>query len=393
MILHCDMDAFYASVEERDRPELVGHPVIVGGSPAKRGVVAAANYIARRDGVHSAMPATTAKRLCPQAIFLPPRISYYAEVSCQIREIFERFTPLVEPLSLDEAFLDVTGSECLFGPAVQIGQRIKQAVREETHLVVSVGVAPNKFLAKIASDLQKPDGFVVVEPDGIQEFLDPLPVERLWGVGRQGSKVFHRLGIRTISQLRPWPVEMLKRHFGSHGEHLWQLAHGVDDRQVVPEREAKSISHETTFEHDIDELEILRAWLLDLTEQVAWRLRRHALRGRVVHLKVRFADFSTITRSQTLLEPTDITQELWQVAGEMLCERLPSDHLPVRLLGIGVSGLDASGVRQGLLFDQVQRRRRSGLDATTDQIRERFGSSALRRAASLPHQRKPRPEN
>ena len=194
-------------------------------------------------------PPATARRLCPQGIFLPPRISYYAEVSCQIREIFERFTPLVEPLSLDEAFLDVTGSEGLFGPAVQIGQQIKQAVRDETHLVVSVGVAPNKFLAKIASDLEKPDGFVVVEPDRIQEFLDPLPVERLWGVGRQGSKIFHRLGIQTISQLRQWPVEMLKHHFGSHGEHLWQLAHGIDDRRVVPEREAKSISHETTFEH------------------------------------------------------------------------------------------------------------------------------------------------
>ena len=282
----------------------------------------------------------------------------------------------------------MTGSEGLFGPAVQIGQQIKQAVREETQLVVSVGVAPNKFLAKIASDLQKPDGFVVVEPDRIQEFLDPLPVERLWGVGRQGSKVFQRLGIRTISQLRQWPVEMLKRHFGSQGEHLWQLAHGIDERQVVPEREAKSISHETTFETDILDQEVLRAWLLDLTEQVAWRLRRHHLRGRVVHLKVRFADFSTITRSQTLPEPTDITDELWQIADEMLCERLPVDHLPVRLLGMGVGGLDASNVRQGLLFDQDQRKRQSGLDAARDQIRERFGSSALRRAASLPHQRK-----
>ena len=276
------------------------------------------------------------------------------------------------------------------GQPVQIGQQIKQAVREETQLVVSVGVAPNKFLAKIASDLQKPDGFVVVEPDRIQEFLDPLPVERLWGVGRQGSKVFQRLGIRTISQLRQWPVEMLQRHFGSQGEHLWQLAHGIDHRQVVPEQEAKSISHETTFETDIDDQEVLRAWLLDLTEQVGWRLRRHVLRGRVIHLKVRFADFSTITRSQTLPEPTDITDEMWQIADEMFCERLPPDHLPVRLLGMGVGGLDASGVRQRLLFDQDERQRQSGLDATRDQIRERFGSSALRRAASLPHQRKPR---
>ncbi len=391
MILHCDMDAFYASVEERDCPELVGQPVIVGGAPEKRGVVAAANYVARKYGVHSAMPSVTARRLCPEGIFLPPRISYYAEISHQIREIFDRFTPLVEPLSLDEAFLDVTGSQGLFGSAVQIGRHIQHTVREEIRLVVSVGIAPNKFLAKIASDLRKPNGFVVVEPDRIQEFLDPLPVERLWGVGRQGSKYFERKGIRTISQLRQWPLEMLQRHFGSHGQHLWQLAHGIDDRQVVPEREAKSISHETTFVTDIDDQEVLRAWLLELTEQVAWRMRRHRLRGRVVHLKVRFADFSTITRSQTLPEPTNITDELWQTAAKMLCKRLPTDHLPVRLLGMGVGGLDGSRVRQGLLFDQDQRQRQTGLDVTRDWIRERFGSSALRSAASLPRLQEPRP--
>ena len=392
MILHCDMDAFYASVEERDRPELVGHPVIVGGSPEKRGVVAAANYVARKYGVHSAMPAATAHRLCPQGIFLPPRIGYYAEVSGQIREIFDRFTPLVEPLSLDEAFLDVTGSEGLFGPAAEIGKKIKEVVRQEIRLVVSVGVAPNKFLAKIASDLKKPDALVVVEPEKVQEFLDPLPVERLWGVGKQGSKVFERMGIRTIGQLRQWPLDSLKARFGSSGEHLWQLAHGIDDRAVVSEQEAKSISHETTFERDIEDMEVLRAWLLDLTEQVGWRLRRHGLRGRTVHLKVRFADFKTITRSKTLPEPTDITQELWQAAEEMLCHRLPAGHLPVRLVGMGVSGFDESGVRQGLLFDQENRQKQAGLDAVADQVRERFGYSALTRAASLPHQKRPRPD-
>jgi DNA polymerase-4 len=210
MILHADMDAFYASVEERDCPELVGKPVIVGGSPEKRGVVSAANYVARRYGIHSAMAAITARRLCPQGIFLPPRIDYYAEVSSQIREIFERFTPLVEPLSLDEAFLDVTGSEHLFGSAVEIGKKLKQMIRQEIRLVVSVGVAPNKFLAKIASDLKKPDALVVVEPGKVQEFLDPLPVERLWGVGKQGSKVFQRLGIRTIGQFRSFPWTCFK---------------------------------------------------------------------------------------------------------------------------------------------------------------------------------------
>jgi DNA polymerase-4 len=385
MILHCDMDAFYASVEERDRPELVGQAVIVGGSPEKRGVVSAANYVARRYGVHSAMPAATAHRLCPHGVFLHPRIGYYAEVSRRIREIFERFTPLVEPLSLDEAFLDVTGSEQLFGSAAEIGRKIKQTVREETGLVVSVGVAPSKFIAKIASDFKKPDGFLVVEPEHVQEFLDPLPVERLWGVGKQGSKAFQRLGIRSIGQLRQWPLDALTSNFGSQGQYLWQLAHGIDDEPVVPEREAKSLSHETTFEQDIDDLDVLRAWLVDLTEQVGWRMRRNGLRGRVVHLKVRFADFSTITRSQTLPEPTDITHELWRAADEMLCHRLPASHLPVRLLGMGVSGFDGTGLTQGLLFDQNERQKQVDLDLATDQIRERFGSSALRRAASLPY--------
>jgi DNA polymerase-4 len=378
------MDAFYASVEERDQPELVGKPVIVGGSPEQRGVVSAANYVARKFGVHSAMSAITARRLCPHGVFLHPRISHYAEVSRQIREIFERFTPLVEPLSLDEAFLDVTGSEQLFGSASEIGQQIKQTVQKETGLVVSVGVAPNKFLAKIASDIKKPNGFFVVEPEHVQEFLDPLPVERLWGVGKQSSKAFQQLGIRTVGQLRQWPIETLKDRFGSHGEHLWQLAHGIDDDPVVPEREAKSISHETTFEEDIDDLEVLRAWLVELTEQVAWRLRRHGHRGRTVHIKVRFSDFSLITRSQTLPEPTDITNELWQTADELLRNRLPANHLSVRLVGMGVSGFDTREHVQGHLFDQDQRKKHTGLDMAADQIRERFGSSALRRGTSLP---------
>ena len=383
MILHCDMDAFYASVEERDRPELIGKPVIVGGSPEKRGVVSAANYVARQYGVHSAMPAVTAHRLCPNGIYLPPRIDYYAEVSRQIREIFERFTPLVEPLSLDEAFLDVTGSEHLFGPPAEIGRQIKQAIRQELRLVVSVGVAPNKFLAKIASDLKKPDALVVVEPGQVQEFLDPLPVERLWGVGKQGSKVFERLGIRTIGQLRQWPLEGLQARFGSNGEYLWQLAHGIDDRPVVPEREAKSISNETTFERDIIDMDVLRAWLVDLVEQVGWRLRQHRLRGRTVHLKVRFADFTLITRSQTLPEPTDITHELWQVADEMLCHRLPAGHLPVRLVGMGISGLDDRGLVQGMLFDGEEREKQSRVDEVADQVKERFGAGAIRRGSGL----------
>lgn len=383
MILHVDMDAFYASIEERDNPELVGQPVIVGGTPEGRGVVAAANYVARKYGIHSAMPSSTAWRLCPHAVRLPPRMSFYAEVSRQIQSIFHRYTPLVEPLSLDEAFLDTTGSEHLFGSAVEIGRKIKADIHRELGLVASVGVAPVKFVAKIASDLKKPDGFVVVTVDAVQAFLDPLPVSRIWGVGKVSGQTFRKLGIRTIGELRQLPVEILVDHFGQGGNHLWQLAHGLDDRQVVPDHEAKSISNETTFAADISDTEVLRAWLLDLTEQVAARLRRHKLRGRTVQLKVRFADFQTITRAQTLPEPTNITHDIWQVAREILDTRLPAGHLPVRLLGVGVSGFDGAGQSQGLLFDYEEQHKHRQLDSVVDQIKERYGGAAVRRGSGL----------
>lgn len=383
MILHIDMDAFYASVEERDNPSLVGQPVIVGGSAEGRGVVAAANYEARKFGVHSAMAAARAKRLCPQAVFIKTRMDCYAAVSWKIREIFEQFTPLVEPLSLDEAFLDATGSETIFGPSAEIGRQIKQRIRDDLGLVASVGVAPNKFLAKIASDLKKPDGFVVVEPGEIRAFLDPLPVGRLWGVGKVTGQVFERLAIRTIGQLRHMPLDTLNDLFGSSGEHYWQLAHGIDNRRVVPDREAKSISNETTFAEDIADMEVLRAWLVDLVEQVARRLRQHDLRGRTVELKVRFADFKTISRSVTLTEPTSITQELLEAGVELLTKRLPSRHLPIRLLGFGVNKFDASVTFQQQLFDRPDRERHNDLDRVADQITEKFGKLAIRRGARL----------
>ena len=385
MILHVDMDAFYASVEERDRPELVGQPVIVGGTPEGRGVVAAANYVVRKYGVHSAMPSSTARRLCPHAIVLPPRLDYYAQVSEQIREILLSFTPLVEPLSLDEAFLDVAGTEHLFGSAVEIGRRIKQRIREELRLVASVGVAPNKFLAKIASDLEKPDGFVVVEANRVQEFLDPLPVGRLWGVGRVTGAALARLGIGTIGEVRALPREMLHGHFGEHGDHLWSLAQGIDDRHVVPDRDAKSISHETTFAHDIHDKDVLQAWLVELAEQVAWRVRRHSLRGRTVHLKVRFSDFRTITRALTLETPTNVTQEICQAAVQLFQERMPAGRFSVRLLGVGVSGFDNPVQVQRMLFEDAGHAAHSNLDKTADQIRERFGAGAVGRASNLLH--------
>jgi DNA polymerase-4 len=383
MILHVDMDAFYASVEERDNPSLVGQPVIVGGSATSRGVVAAANYEARKFAVHSAMASARAQRLCPHAIVLKPRIEFYASVSRQIREIFEQFTPLVEPLSLDEAFLDVTGSEALFGPAAEIGRQIKRRILSELRLVASVGVAPNKFVAKIASDQQKPDGFVVVEAGEVQSFLDPLPVGRLWGVGKVTGEVFERLAIRTIGQLRQLPVAKLNKLFGASGEHYWRLAHGLDDRRVVPDREAKSISNETTFAEDIADPEVLRAWLVELVEQVARRLRSHGIKGRTVELKVRFADFKTISRSLTVTEPTNITQELLEAGNELLTTRLPSGHLPVRLLGFVVHNLDGSGTSQQQLFDEPDRERHRELDRVADQITAKFGKRAIRRGVGF----------
>ncbi len=389
MILHVDMDAYYASVEERDRPELVGRPIVVGGSAEGRGVVAAANYVARQFGVHSAMPAITARRLCPQAVFIRPRMERYATISRQIREVFHRFTPLVEPLSLDEAFLDVTGCTQLFGPVTDIGRQVKSTIMDETGLVASVGVAPNKFLAKLASDLEKPDGFVVVEKSGVQGFLDPLPVSRLWGVGKSAQRVFERLGIATVGQLRQLDESVLTDHFGSHGRHLWRLARGIDERSVVPDHVAKSISHETTFAVDIEEIVVLESWLMELTEQVARRLRRHELRGNTVQLKLRYGDFTTITRAQKLNEPTNLTDEIWRAGREMLRNRLPNRRLSVRLLGIGVTGIVTHGWVQKGLFDDDAREKMGRVDAVSDEIKDRFGRGAVSRAKSLgQHHRK-----
>ena len=390
MILHVDMDAFYASIEERDRPELVGKPVIVGGTPEGRGVVAAANYVVRTYGVHSAMAAATALRLCPHAIVLPPRMDYYAEISEQIRKIFLQFTPLVEPISLDEAFLDVTGSQSLFGSAVEIGRSIKREIRENLQLVASVGVAPNKFLAKIASDVQKPDGFVVVAADAVQEFLDPLPVGRLWGVGRVTASAFEQFGVKTIRDVRALDRSVLKDWFGEHGAHLWELAHGIDDRRVIPDRDAKSVSHETTFAQDIADPEILRAWVTELSEQVGCRLRRYGLFGRTIHLKVRFRDFRTITRAQTLPNATNTTEEIREAAVSMLTDRLPDWRMPVRLLGVGVSGFATTNQRQQMLFDD-KHAAQSKLDQATDKIREQFGADALSRASGMLHHARHKP--
>ena len=380
-ILHVDMDAFYASVEERECPELAGRPVVVGGNPEGRGVVAAANYAAREYGVRSAMPAARARLLCPHAVFIRSRMMLYAEVSTEIRAIFERYTPLIEPLSLDEAFLDVGAGKELFGTGVDIARRIKREIRSELGLVASVGVAPNKFLAKLASDLEKPDGLVVVVPECVQEFLDPLPVEKLWGVGAAAGERLRALGVHTIADLRTRPETALGEHFGKWGHRLFELAHGRDERPVTPEQEARSISHETTFEIDVTEVAALRDCLRGLTEQVAWRVRRQGLRAGTVEIKVRYADFRTVNRSTGLAAASASTRDLWVSASRLLQRQLVRRADPVRLLGMGVSRLTRERFEQPDLFDAPAAARQHRIDSMVDAVNERFGGAGLRRGA------------
>jgi DNA polymerase-4 len=381
-ILHVDMDAFYASVEQRDRPELRGQPVVVGGISG-RGVVCAASYEARPFGVRSAMPMTQAKRLCPHAVFLPVRMSHYAEIGRQIREILHTFTPLVEPLSLDEAFLDIRGCEGLFGAAPDIARKIKTRIQSEIGLDASVGVAPNKFLAKLASDISKPNGLLEVAPEAVAEFLAPLPVSRLWGVGAKSERRLHALGLRTLGQLAAWPEQSLAEHFGEMGRHLWRLAHGQDDRPVVADRDAKSISTETTFAHDIGDLTVLRAWLLDLVDHLATRLRQAGVWSRTIDLKIRSADFQTRSRSKTLPAATNVTKVIWKAVVELFDQSLSSDFLPLRLLGVGAAKLTREPVTQGDLFDSDSHHRDSALDHTIDTIRAQFGSGSIQRGNLL----------
>jgi DNA polymerase IV len=387
MILHVDMDAYYASVEQRDDPTLIGKPVVVGGTAEGRGVVAACSYEARKFGIHSAMSAHRAKLLCPDAIFIRPRIDHYAAVSQQLRQIFEEFTPLIEPLSLDEAFLDVTNCETLLGSASKIGLEIKSLIQQKLHLTASVGVAPNKFIAKIASDIEKPNGFVVVLPEQVQWFLDPLPVGRIWGVGKVTAQLFRRFAISTIGQLRQLSQDSLRELFGSSGEHYWRLSHGIDDRPVVPDREAKSISNETTFAEDIVDYANLKAWLVTLVEQVSRRLRAHNRMGRTVELKIRFSDFKSLTRTLTLGSPTNITSELLEAGLELLCNRLPKTQLPIRLIGFGVANFGEEQMTQLQLFDVSEREQQRSIDKVADEIAKKFGSKALHRAAGIQNSR------
>lgn len=380
MIIHLDMDAFFASVEVRERPELAGLPVVVGGPSKSRGVVAAANYEARKYGIFSAMPMSRASRLCPDLNILPVNMPLYVSVSGQIHEIFSRYTPEIEPLSLDEAFLDVSASLKLFGPAAGIARRIKNEIKQELNLVVSAGVAPNKFVAKIASDFDKPDGFVVVEESEVQDFLDPMPVKRIWGVGKKTEIQLNNYGINTIKDLRTQSERWLIDRFGKQGDHIFRLANGQDKREVISDSKAKSISSENTFAEDISNKETLVSYLSYLTEQVATRLREKERKGKTVNIKIRFHDFTTITRSKTLPESSNQTHQIWQAAKILLnteLQKIASGRLAVRLLGVGVSGFNNKEAHQADLF--FEEAKHSELDGITDEINQKFGKLKIHR--------------
>ena len=376
-IIHFDMDAFYPSVEILDNPALKRKPVIVGGGK-ERGVVSSASYEARRFGVHSAQPVAKAKRLCPDGVFLPVRMSRYQEISKQVFKIFYRFTPLVEPLSIDEAFLDVTGSIRLFGQPEDIAKQIKQIVLTETGLTVSAGVAPSKFVAKIASDIDKPDGLTAVHPDGVRDFLDPLPVKKMWGVGKVTQLSLSHLNIHTFRELRQTPVKVLEKKIGKHGVKIHLLAIGIDERDVIPDHDVKSIGHEQTFSQDIISLNVTQKELLALTNKVARRMRHKGLKGKTITLKVKYFDFVQITRSATLPKYIDDGFEIYSVACRLL-KKTEVTKKPIRLLGISLSQLSFSGIGAQLsLFDQdPSSQKRQRLNIALDSLYEKFGDKSV----------------
>ena len=373
-IIHLDMDAFFASVEQLDHPELKGRPVLVGHD-GPRGVVSAASYEARRFGCHSAQPIAVAKRLCPQAVIMPVRGERYSEISDQMFAILDEYSPLVEPLSIDEAFVDLTGTQLLHGDPEDVALRLKKRIRQQLLVTASVGLAPNKFLAKLASDMRKPDGLMIIPPQDIDRILLPLPVTRIWGIGKATAAELEKLGIRTIAQLRQYPLDRLEKLLGRDARWFYDLARGIDSRPVVSDHEAKSIGREQTFEVDLADSQEVQRILLEQVEQVARRLRKQALQARVVAIKIRFGDFQTISRSLTLPQVTDVTRELWQAA-QGLFARWPFQ--PVRLIGMTAERL-SPGPRQLDLFQDPDKEKQKKLDSVSDRINQKFGSQMIKR--------------
>jgi nucleotidyltransferase/DNA polymerase involved in DNA repair len=379
------MDAFYASVEQLDHPEYRSRPVIVGADPRQgkgRGVVAACSYEARKFGVRSALPISRAWKLCPDGVYVRPRMKRYVEVSGQVMHVFRQFTDQVEPLSIDEAFLDITGSIALMGPPEQIARSIKQQIRDTTGLTASVGLAPNKFVAKIASDIRKPDGFVVVAEKDIEAFLRDLPISRLWGVGPKTEARLHEIGFKTIGDVARASRESLARSLGSLGEHLYQLSHGQDERPVISNWEPKSISSETTFDEDTDDRELLLATILELSDHVAERLRKDSYRAKKVTLKLRYSSFSTHTKQQSLEKPVETGEDIARIARGLFAQ-FPLKQ-KIRLIGVAAGDLkrDGDGPQQLGLFSESTLQNEK-LSHTVDEIKQRFGADALRRGSQL----------
>jgi DNA polymerase-4 len=341
-IIHIDMDAFYASVEQRDFPEYKGKPVVVGGAPERRGVVAAASYEARKYGIHSAMSSALALRKCQNLIFLKPRFEVYKEISLQIRQIFFEYTNLVEPLSLDEAYLDVTENKKQMTSATQIAREIRERIFATTSLTASAGVSFNKFLAKVASGYRKPNGMTVIKPEQAEDFLNKLSIEDFYGVGKATAQRMKELGIHHGADLRTWEQEDLMEHFGKHGRYYYQVVRGIDQREVEPERERKSLGAEETFDRDYISKEEMRQQLKNIAEDVAQRLTKHQLAGKSITLKIKFADFSVMSRSKTLLNPIYKEKDLFQTVTDMLYH-IELHGKPVRLLGISLSNLSELG--------------------------------------------------
>ncbi|MGD2268975.1 MAG: DNA polymerase IV [Desulfobacterales bacterium] len=381
MILHIDMDAFYASVEQLDNPDLRGKCVIVGGSAA-RGVVSAASYEARKYGVHSAMPIFQAKQKCPKGVFVRPRFERYKEVSRQIMSLLQEFTPLVEPVSIDEAYMDIRGCDKLHGSPEEIGALIKKIVKQTADLTCSVGIAPNKFLAKIASDMDKPDGLVVILPEHVQQFIDELPIQKVPGVGHKTAQQLKLLGIRTLGDMKKYPEELIQSRLGKNGKRLLELADGIDDTPVTPSSPHKSVSSESTLSQDTRNTELLNTLILRHSEDVAKQLRKMGLRAKTVTLKLKHADFKQVTRSTTLTVPLQSSDKIYFAASRLLADYPLKKQ--VRLIGVGVTGLVPANLPLQLnLFEEIKIKgdHWEKVDRALDTITQKFGKNAIKRAS------------
>ncbi|MCK5038426.1 MAG: DNA polymerase IV [Thermoplasmata archaeon] len=378
-IIHVDMDAFFAAIEQRDNPAWRGQPVVVGADPKGgrgRGVVSAASYEARKFGIHSALPISIAYRKCPKAIFRPVDMAKYSQVSRQLHGILYNFTPEIEPVSIDEAFLDISGSYQLFGTPRQTCVLIKKRIKEEIDLIASVGLAPVKMVAKIASDFGKPDGLVEVTKEKLFDFLWPLEISKLWGVGVKTRQSLNEMGIWTVGQLAKKDVKALKKIFGANGEHLWSLANGIDERDVETETGAKSISNETTFGKDTADQDEIDSSLMWLCEKVSGRLRQAGLKGRTITLKIRVTGFQTYTRAITVPEPTNFVDVLYQQIQKLY--KNFKVRKKVRLVGVKVSNFDLAGF-QSDLFQQPTDQKREKIHRAVDAIKKKFGEESVHR--------------